>query len=185
MIELKSRLVASAKENGLVALVAVPHPNHALVVNKDVYYGLFGDIMGTSEVGAAMPATQVAHVPATIEEMITAEMLLYAEEPAQLRSIPQTDGTFLIANPLHWWRDNEVRFPNLAKLAKIVLAIPATSAPCERLFSVAGLTISRDRARLLPEMAEDLIFLHEGLPIYRAFHDKINVIVYNDHNYNL
>ena len=90
------------------------------------------------------------------------------------RVLPQADGTYIITNPLHWWRDNEDRFPNLAKMARSVLAIPATQAPSERLFSVAGLTIANDRASLLPEMAEDLIYLHEGLPIYRAFHDQLN-----------
>ena len=33
------------------------------------------------------------------------------------------------------------------------------AAPCERLFSYTGLTISNDRNRLLPENAEEFIFL--------------------------
>ena len=35
------------------------------------------------------------------------------------------------------------------------------------------LTIANDRASLLPGMAEDLIFLHDGLPIYQAFHGHV------------
>ena len=34
-----------------------------------------------------------------------------------------------------WWNTNEHRFPKLAKLAKVYLGIPATSASSERLFS--------------------------------------------------
>ena len=49
-------------------------------------------------------------------------------------------------------------FPLLSTLARTVLCIPATSAPTERLFSYAGLTIANDRASLLPENAE-IIFL--------------------------
>ncbi len=45
-----------------------------------------------------------------------------------------------------------------------LLCIPATSAPSERVFSVAGLTIAKDRARLASDTANDLIFLHDALP---------------------
>jgi hypothetical protein len=43
-----------------------------------------------------------------------------------------------------------------------VLCVQATSAPCERLFSHAGLTIANDRARLSPANAESFIFLHDA-----------------------
>ena len=66
-------------------------------------------------------------------------------------------------NPLEWWRINEYKYPNVAKLAKKYLCIPATSAPSERVFSQAGLTIANDRASLLPDHAEDLVFLHGSL----------------------
>ena len=61
-----------------------------------------------------------------------------------------------------WWRFHELRFPTLATLVRRTLCIPATSAPVERLFSTAGLTIANDRARLLPGMAEEIIFLHDA-----------------------
>ena len=40
------------------------------------------------------------------------------------------------------------------------LAMPATSVPCERLFSDAGKTLTKKRASKKPEMAEVIIFLH-------------------------
>ena len=55
-------------------------------------------------------------------------------------------------DPLKWWNDNKHSFPYLSSLVKRVLYIPATSAPSERVFSGAGLTISNDRARLLHEL---------------------------------
>jgi len=51
----------------------------------------------------------------------------------------------------------------MSQLAICILCIPATSAPAEQVFSVAGLTIAKNRARLAPETANELIFLHEAV----------------------
>lgn len=55
-------------------------------------------------------------------------------------------------NPLKWWKENEVRFPILAMLAKSYLSVPATSTPSERLFSVAGNIVTKKRASLTSEI---------------------------------
>jgi hypothetical protein len=49
-------------------------------------------------------------------------------------------------------------------LAAKYLSIPATSAPAERVFSTAGLTIAKDRARLDPDRANELVFMHDSIP---------------------
>ncbi|CAN0023281.1 unnamed protein product, partial [Phaeothamnion confervicola] len=67
-------------------------------------------------------------------------------------------------NPLLWWREQEMELPNLAKLARRVLCIPATSVPSERLFSVAGRTVTQRQNRLSHESAEGLIYLKSALP---------------------
>ena len=64
-----------------------------------------------------------------------------------------------VKNPLEWWAAHESRYPSLALLARNVLCIPATSAPTEHLFSYAGLTIADNRASLLPDNAEEIIYL--------------------------
>eukprot|EP01121_Diplochlamys_sp_Union-15-3_P007159 TRINITY_DN1798_c0_g2_i4.p2 TRINITY_DN1798_c0_g2~~TRINITY_DN1798_c0_g2_i4.p2 ORF type:complete len:127 (+),score=13.06 TRINITY_DN1798_c0_g2_i4:601-981(+) len=51
-------------------------------------------------------------------------------------------------NVLNWWKENQTCFPNLALMTQDYLAIPATSVPCERLFSVAGTVCHRRRTRL-------------------------------------
>lgn len=68
-------------------------------------------------------------------------------------------------NPLEWWKGRCALYPALAPIAKIILSIPASSAPAERLFSHAGLTIAKDRNRLCPDVATDLIFLHDAYPL--------------------
>ena len=91
------------------------------------------------------------------EATADAELTLYQQEPTiQLR---EDEGGF--SCPLTWWKFNARKYKLLSILASRVLCIPATSAPSERVFSTAGLTIAKDRARLASEMANELIFLHE------------------------
>ena len=45
------------------------------------------------------------------------------------------------SDALEWWRNNEIHYPTLAKLAKRYLCVSATSVPSERIFSIAGLVI--------------------------------------------
>lgn len=54
-----------------------------------------------------------------------------------------SDGAHLHAvamdyEPLDWWSRNESRFPHLALMAQQYLGTPASSASCERVFSLAG-----------------------------------------------
>lgn len=62
-------------------------------------------------------------------------------------------------NPLDWWRVERNRFPELAKVARVVLAIPTTSAPTERVFSKLGRVCAKERAHMNPIMADALTFL--------------------------
>jgi len=53
----------------------------------------------------------------------------------------------------------------LSMFAAQLLNIPATSAPSEHRFSVVGLTISKDRVLLASDIAYELVFLHDALPL--------------------
>ena len=66
-------------------------------------------------------------------------------------------------SPLQWWNTSYTRYPYLSNLAKKYLAIPATSVPAERAFSIAGHIVNQKRSCLLPENANKLVFLAENL----------------------
>lgn len=65
--------------------------------------------------------------------------------------------------PILWWATNKGRYPLLSQLAAHYLAIPATSVPCERVFSTAGNVVNDKRACLLPRNVNMLVFLAENL----------------------
>lgn len=63
-------------------------------------------------------------------------------------------------NPLLFWKVHHHLYPRLAKIAKRIFAVPATSAAVEREFSSAGNLVTKKRSRLSPEMVNDIIFQH-------------------------
>ena len=60
-------------------------------------------------------------------------------------------------SPFEWWMNKKGKYPILARLARIYLAVPATSTPSERLFSDAGNLLTSKRARINSEL-----FKHMG-----------------------
>lgn len=79
------------------------------------------------------------------------------EQYLQEESVP------LVENPLTWWRNNEGKHPEVAKLAKFYLGIPTTSATSERAFSTAGLIVTQRRNSLNPQTVRLLHFLNKNL----------------------
>ena len=66
------------------------------------------------------------------------------------------------SNPLKEWRRGEKIFPWLSLLARRVLAIPATSAAPERLFSTWGNTMTKKRCSLSCDHLEEGIYMRRG-----------------------
>lgn len=62
-------------------------------------------------------------------------------------------------NPFTVWEEMKFEYPYLWNVAKKYLSIVATSVPCERLFSHAGLIANQLRSRLSPQHLNELIFL--------------------------
>ena len=61
-------------------------------------------------------------------------------------------------NIFEWWKMNEPRYPNIATLARSMLCIPATSTAAERIFSLAGITVSKRISCLKPENVDKILF---------------------------
>ena len=74
------------------------------------------------------------------------------------------------ADPLKQWRLKSRDYPLLSLVARKWLAVPASSAASERMFSSAGLTVSKKRTLLGSERVSTLVFLKTAWPYLQA-HD--------------
>lgn len=69
------------------------------------------------------------------------------------------DDQYKVPNPLIFWHRHHEKFPYLAKLARRLYSIPATSACVERQFSAGGLLITERRSSLNPDTVENVLFI--------------------------
>ena len=63
-------------------------------------------------------------------------------------------------DPAKFWKENENEYgQSLSRMAKEILSIPSSSAPVERLFSIAGKVFTPSRCRLQDSRFEQLMFI--------------------------
>jgi hAT family C-terminal dimerisation region len=63
---------------------------------------------------------------------------------------------------LAWRCTQQETYPRLSMLARVILALPATSASSERIFSTAGLMVNAKRSSLAPSAVDKIVFVHEN-----------------------
>lgn len=72
--------------------------------------------------------------------------------------------------PFNWWLNKKDKYPILAKMARIHLAIPATSTSSERLFSDAGNLLSAKRTRINSDLFKSIMFLKRNASKVSSIH---------------
>ncbi|KAK7944766.1 hypothetical protein WMY93_000494 [Mugilogobius chulae] len=97
-------------------------------------------------------ATSTA-LPLQLEDVVEAELTSYMYAAV-------IDGE---EDPLAWWKAHKINFPQLSKLARKYLCVPATSAASERLFSTGGNIVTCTRSSLKPAKVDMLVFLAKNL----------------------
>ncbi|KNZ47846.1 uncharacterized protein VP01_609g9 [Puccinia sorghi] len=86
-----------------------------------------------------------------LKRSVHAELSLYLKEELE------PEGT----NKLKYWFVRQKKLPTLSKMARIYLAIPATSAASERVFSKGRGIVSLQRSSLNPDVVEELLCIKE------------------------
>lgn len=102
------------------------------------------------EFDAALFHLQVKQDP-TAEAIV--ELDKYLNEP----HLPRT------TDPLSWWEMRKHTYPNIYSVAVKRLCIPATSVPCERIFSKAGQICTEKRSRLTSDKITRILFVNNNL----------------------
>lgn len=67
--------------------------------------------------------------------------------------------------PLDWWRLNQISYPHLTKLARQMLAVPATSVSSESHFSAGRRLMTNFRCGMTPDSLEQQICLKSWHPL--------------------
>jgi hypothetical protein len=83
---------------------------------------------------------------------------LWNQEINLYQQMPRADYKI---DPLFWWKSNLHQFPTLGELAKRYLAIPASQASCERLFSISKNDITETRTSMSHDLVESLLFIRK------------------------
>lgn len=96
-----------------------------------------------------------------------------ADELDKYLSQPLEDTTI---HPLHWWKA-QLGYIGLRRMARDVLAIPATSASSERCFSQGRIIMPFNRCRLNPETMEALNCLRNWR---RGYYEAIGIFEKED-----
>ena len=72
---------------------------------------------------------------------------------------------------INWWANHVKDFPNLARMARQYLGVPATSATVERLFSVVGFAFADRRKSQSAETLANLAFAISSICLIQNFND--------------
>ena len=126
----------------------------AAVTNKVVWFRWF-ERGGNSEV-LPIDWYYIDWILALLQPLKLFTLILSNREEPTSQSYTkfEPDNDFKI---LKWWKDNEQTFPNVSRMAKDFLAIPASSVPSESAMSTAGRVIDDYRSSLSPEIVKVLI----------------------------
>lgn len=65
-------------------------------------------------------------------------------------------------DPLTWWEQRKNVYPHLFKIVLKKLCIPASSVPCERVFSKAGQIMTEKRNRLTTTKLSNILFINSN-----------------------
>ena len=78
------------------------------------------------------------------------------------------------ASVLTWWKRHKDILPILSTMARAVLAVPASSAKSERVFSTGANVVTKKRTRMLPPKVEQTIIIKENKAKVEEFKAKTN-----------
>lgn len=112
---------------------------------------LFSSVLKQRQVVPIGPAKVIEELDVYLTEATASMDCL--EDP------PNPESKTVTFRPLRYWKQNEHRFPFLARIAREVFRIPASSGSVERVFSTATDILTCKRARMKSDHFAMLLFI--------------------------
>ena len=150
-------------------------PTIQLLVLEEEDEGECGGNKSTLKSCTDATATATATLRENIKYTVTKEIQFYRnsqDQPLVEEYDEINDKVIKYSNPLFWWRNHELDYPLLARVARRVLAIPATSAEPSRLYTSIGQDLLNDRSRMLSSYAENMLFLNTNFEVCNEYITK-------------
>ncbi|XP_043698432.1 zinc finger BED domain-containing protein RICESLEEPER 2-like isoform X3 [Telopea speciosissima] len=115
---------------------------------------------GTSSSGALSDLAEFLRFNSMllVDKRGKSQLDVYLEEP----KIPFTEH-YHEFDVLSYWKTNGSKYPDVARMARDVLAIPVSTIASESTFSAGGQVIDKYRSKLLPSAAEAFICLRDWM----------------------
>lgn len=159
--------VAGAKESAATGEAEKSSGNLGKAIDKIAQkWGSFAKKPVAAAKKAADRAAIVTTCTVELEEYLQAEGL-------DIQALNEETGKIEYTNPLVWWKDHADDFPVVAKLARVFLSIPATSAPSERVWSEASQVISAKRASLSKSISSGIMFVKRNIKPLTKYYKQI------------
>jgi hypothetical protein len=112
---------------------------------------------------ATATGNDLNHDDIALHAVCVSELDRYLYDVINKGACPMCDADDASNNPLKWWKENCAKYPYVAKIACKYLAIPATSAPSEQVWSRLAKFLSLRRAHLSDDLVGHMMFAKENL----------------------
>jgi hypothetical protein len=115
---------------------------------------------GTSTIHSAPASHHEEPRKAIMAHVFKRQRMTEMDELCSYLASPRAD---MEVDVLSWWKANASVYPRLSEIARDYLAIPATGAPVERMFSIGTDVVTQKRASLNPDTIRACLCLNTWL----------------------
>ena len=121
------------------------------------------DLHNDTDAMASAKEVLLSMAPPTLKEVVIEEFFAFREAYPPFRDVRESSKSQL--PPSGWWDIYGSAGKFISPIAKRILAQPLSSSSCERNWSSYSFVHDRKRNRLLPERANDLVFVYTNSKI--------------------
>jgi hypothetical protein len=148
-----------------------PSPPKNDLKNSQLKDKMFWGLNTKAPDAATATGNDLKHDDIALRAVCVSELDCYLHGVINKGACPMYDADDAFNNPLKWWKENCAKYPYVANIACKYLAIPATSAPSEQVWSRLKKIISLRHAHLSDDLVGCMMFVKENLVfLHKHYH---------------